>query len=137
MISQISGGSRTSVGGYAEKDEETAQFDISDRRSLDEVVGWLLDLGHIPSFCTACYREGRTGDRFMSLVKRGKIADCCQPNALMTLMEYLQDYASPQTKEKGLEAIKRELGNISSDKVRELTVAHLKDIENGKRDFRF
>ena len=136
-ISQISGGSRTSVGGYAEKDEETAQFDISDRRSLDEVVGWLLDLGHIPSFCTACYREGRTGDRFMSLVKRGKIADCCQPNALMTLMEYLQDYASPQTKEKGLDAIKRELGNISSDKVRELTVAHLKDIENGKRDFRF
>ena len=100
-ISQISGGSRTSVGGYAEKDEETAQFDISDRRSLDEVVGWLLDLGHIPSFCTACYREGRTGDRFMSLVKRGKIADCCQPNALMTLMEYLYDYASPQTKEKG------------------------------------
>ena len=136
-ISQISGGSRTSVGGYAEKDEETAQFDISDRRSLDEVVGWLLDLGHIPSFCTACYREGRTGDRFMSLVKRGKIADCCQPNALMTLMEYLQDYASPQTKEKGLEAIKRELQNISSDKVRELTVVHLKDIENGKRDFRF
>ena len=136
-ISQISGGSRTSVGGYAEKDEETAQFDISDRRSLDEVVGWLLDLGHIPSFCTACYREGRTGDRFMSLVKRGKIADCCQPNALMTLMEYLQDYASPQTKKKGLEAIKRELQNISSDKVRELTVVHLKDIENGKRDFRF
>ena len=136
-ISQISGGSRTSVGGYTEKDEETAQFDISDRRSLDEVVGWLLDLGHIPSFCTACYREGRTGDRFMSLVKRGKIADCCQPNALMTLMEYLQDYASPQTKEKGLEAIKRELQNISSDKVRELTVVHLKDIENGKRDFRF
>lgn len=136
-ISQISGGSRTSVGGYAEKDEETAQFDISDRRSLDEVVGWLLDLGHIPSFCTACYREGRTGDRFMSLVKRGKIADCCQPNALMTLMEYLQDYASPQTKEKGLEAIRRELGNISSGKVRELTVVHLKDIENGKRDFRF
>ena len=136
-ISQISGGSRTSVGGYAEKDEETAQFDISDRRSLDEVVGWLLDLGHIPSFCTACYREGRTGDRFMSLVKRGKIADCCQPNALMTLMEYLQDYASPQTKEKGLEAIKRELQNISSDKVRELTVVHLKDIENGRRDFRF
>ena len=136
-ISQISGGSRTSVGGYAEKDEETAQFDISDRRSLDEVVGWLLYLGHIPSFCTACYREGRTGDRFMSLVKRGKIADCCQPNALMTLMEYLQDYASPQTKEKGLEAIKRELGNISSDKVRELTVVHLKDIENGRRDFRF
>ena len=136
-ISQISGGSRTSVGGYAEKDEETAQFDISDRRSLDEVVGWLLDLGHIPSFCTACYREGRTGDRFMSLVKRGKIADCCQPNALMTLMEYLQDYASPQTKEKGLAAIRKEMENISSDMVRELTARHLEEIRNGRRDFRF
>lgn len=136
-ISQISGGSRTSVGGYAEKDEETAQFDISDSRSLDEVVGWLLDLGHIPSFCTACYREGRTGDRFMSLVKRGKIADCCQPNALMTLMEYLQDYASPQTKEKGLAAIRKEMENISSDMVRELTARHLEEIRNGRRDFRF
>ena len=136
-ISQISGGSRTSVGGYAEKDEETAQFDISDRRSLDEVVGWLLDLGHIPSFCTACYREGRTGDRFMSLVKRGKIADCCQPNALMTLMEYLQDYASPQTKEKGLAAIRKEMENISSDMVRKLTARHLEEIRNGRRDFRF
>ena len=136
-ISQISGGSRTSVGGYAEMDEETAQFDISDRRSLDEVVGWLLDLGHIPSFCTACYREGRTGDRFMSLVKRGKIADCCQPNALMTLMEYLQDYASPQTKEKGLAAIRKEMENISSDMVRELTARHLEEIRNGRRDFRF
>lgn len=137
-ISQISGGSRTSVGGYAEESAaDTAQFDISDRRSLDEVVGWLLDLGHTPSFCTACYREGRTGDRFMSLVKRGKIADCCQPNALMTLMEYLQDYASPQTRAIGMEVIKRELENIGSDKVRELTVRHLKEIEDGKRDFRF
>lgn len=139
-ISQISGGSRTSVGGYADRPyaaEETAQFDISDRRSLDEVVCWLIDKGHIPSFCTACYREGRTGDRFMSLVKRGKIADCCQPNALMTLMEYLQDYASPQTREKGLEAIRRELAEIGSDKVRELTIRHLEEIREGKRDFRF
>lgn len=142
-ISQISGGSRTSVGGYADDggsrhiDNDTAQFDISDRRTLDEVVGWLLDLGHIPSFCTACYREGRTGDRFMSLVKRGKIADCCQPNALMTLMEYLYDYASPQTKEKGLAAIRKEMENISNDKVRELTARHLEDIMNGQRDFRF
>ena len=143
-ISQISGGSRTSVGGYADGggsrhiDNDTAQFDISDRRTLDEVVGWLLDLGHIPSFCTACYREGRTGDRFMSLVKRGKIADCCQPNALMTLMEYLYDYASPQTKEKGLAAIrKKEMENISSDMVRELTARHLEEIRNGRRDFRF
>ena len=142
-ISQISGGSRTSVGGYAggggrrHIDNDTAQFDISDRRTLDEVVGWLLDLGHIPSFCTACYREGRTGDRFMSLVKRGKIADCCQPNALMTLMEYLYDYASPQTKEKGMAVIRKEMENISSDMVRELTARHLEEIRNGRRDFRF
>ena len=103
-VSQISGGSRTSVGGYAvpeAKEEDSSQFDVSDRRTLDEVVSWLLDLGHIPSFCTACYREGRTGDRFMSLVKRGQIANCCQPNALMTLKEYLEDYASPETKENG------------------------------------
>lgn len=141
-ISQISGGSRTSVGGYASgpdhtEDEDSAQFNISDRRSLDEVVGWLLDMGHIPSFCTACYREGRTGDRFMSLAKRGRIADCCQPNALMTLMEYLQDYASPQTKAKGLRVIQEELSRIGSVKVRGLTLRHLKEIEEGKRDFRF
>ena len=138
-ISQISGGSRTSVGGYADAagQEDTAQFDISDTRTLDEVVGWLIDKGHIPSFCTACYREGRTGDRFMSLVKRGKIADCCQPNALMTLMEYLCDYASPQTREKGLEAIRKEIKEIRSDKVRDLTLKHLKEIEAGRRDFRF
>ena len=138
-ISQISGGSRTSVGGYADASGQgdTAQFDISDTRTLDEVVGWLIDKGHIPSFCTACYREGRTGDRFMSLVKRGKIADCCQPNALMTLMEYLCDYASPQTREKGLEAIGKEIKEIRSDKVRDLTLKHLKEIEAGRRDFRF
>ena len=161
-ISQISGGSRTSIGGYAEcrdtgtassataKDDDgngkpacgetagsTAQFDISDKRSLDEVVGWLLDNGHIPSFCTACYREGRTGDRFMSLVKTGKIADYCQPNALMTLMEYLQDYASPETRAKGLAAIGQGLGNIRSGKVRELTGHRLAEIEAGRRDFRF
>ena len=102
-ISQLSGGSHTSVGGYVrqeEYDETTSQFDVSDRRTLDEVVGWLLDLGYIPSFCTACYREGRTGDRFMSLVKSGQIANCCQPNALMTLKEYLEDYASPETSRK-------------------------------------
>ena len=138
-ISQISGGSRTSVGGYADAagQGDTAQFDISDTRTLDEVVGWLIDKGHIPSFCTACYREGRTGDRFMSLVKRGKIADCCQPNALMTLMEYLCDYASPQTRGKGLEAIGKEIKEIRSDKVRDLTLKHLKEIEAGRRDFRF
>ena len=139
-ISQVSGASRTSVGGYAEKKEEednSAQFDVSDNRTLDEVVKWLLDLGYIPSFCTACYREGRTGDRFMSLVKSGQIANCCQPNALMTLKEYLEDYASESTKESSVEIIEKELMSIKSDKVRKLVLQHFKDIENGKRDFRF
>ena len=139
-ISQVSGASRTSVGGYAEKEEEednSAQFDVSDNRTLDEVVKWLLDLGYIPSFCTACYREGRTGDRFMSLVKSGQIANCCQPNALMTLKEYLEDYASESTKESSVEIIEKELMSIKSDKVRKLVLQHFKDIENGKRDFRF
>lgn len=110
-VSQISGGSRTSVGGYAEKElpeENSAQFDVSDTRTLDEIVSWLLDLGYIPSFCTACYREGRTGDRFMSLVKSGQIANCCGPNALMTLKEYLEDYASEDTRKKGLALIRKE-----------------------------
>ena len=138
-ISQISGGSRTSVGGYAvpEKEEEnSAQFDVSDNRTLDEVVNWLLKLGYIPSFCTACYREGRTGDRFMSLVKSGQIANCCHPNALMTLKEYLTDYAKPHTKELGENLIQNELANIPNPKVRELVIQHLTDIENGERDFR-
>ena len=139
-ISQISGGSRTSVGGYAvpeTKEENSAQFDISDRRTLDEVVNWLLDLGHIPSFCTACYREGRTGDRFMSLVKRGQIANCCQPNALMTLKEYLEDYASPETREKGIRLIHGEMERIPNPKIREIALRNLHEIEEGKRDFRF
>lgn len=137
-ISQISGGSRTSVGGYVQEEEEnSAQFDVSDTRSLDEVVRWLLKLGYVPSFCTACYREGRTGDRFMSLVKSGQIANCCQPNALMTLKEYLEDYASPETKALGEQVIQKELAHIGSDKVREIVVRNLKEIEEGKRDFRF
>ena len=139
-ISQISGGSRTSVGGYAERElpeNNSAQFDVSDTRTLDEVVNWLLDLGHIPSFCTACYRAGRTGDRFMSLCKSKQISNCCHPNALMTLMEYLQDYASPETKKVGLELIQKELENIPSEKVKRLTEEHLADIVNGQRDFRF
>ncbi|MBE6051481.1 MAG: [FeFe] hydrogenase H-cluster radical SAM maturase HydG [Clostridium sp.] len=139
-ISQVSGASSTSVGGYAEKENEednSAQFDVSDDRTLDEVVRWLLDLGYIPSFCTACYREGRTGDRFMSLVKGGKIANCCQPNALMTLKEYLEDYASEATKESAKAIIERELKNIPSEKVHDLVLKHFKDIEEGKRDFRF
>ena len=139
-VSQISGGSRTSVGGYVEEetvDENSAQFDVSDRRTLDQVVSWLLDLGYIPSFCTACYREGRTGDRFMSLVKSGQIANCCHPNALMTLKEYLEDYACQETKEKGIRVIERELQNITREKTREICRKNLAEIENGKRDFRF
>ena len=138
-ISQISGGSRTSVGGYAERElpeNNSAQFDVSDTRTLDEVVNWLLDLGHIPSFCTACYREGRTGDRFMSLVKSGQIANCCAPNALMTLKEYLEDYASEDTRKKGLKLIEKETEHIPNPKIREIAIRNLKAIAEGKRDFR-
>ena len=137
-VSQISGGSRTSVGGYCEEEEEdSAQFEVSDTRTLDQVVNWLLGMGYIPSFCTACYREGRTGDRFMRLVKSGQIANCCQPNALMTLKEYLEDYASPDTKEKGLKLIQSEIPKIPSEKVRQVVLKHLNEMENGMRDFRF
>lgn len=139
-VSQISGGSKTSVGGYAEpeaEEESSAQFDVEDTRTLDEIVNWLLSLGHIPSFCTACYREGRTGDRFMSLVKSGQIANCCQPNALMTLKEYLEDYASEDTKAKGEALIKRELDHIPNEKVARIAVDNLTKIAAGSRDFRF
>ena len=139
-ISQISGGSKTSVGGYAEpepEEEKSAQFDVSDTRTLDEVINWLMTMGYIPSFCTACYREGRTGDRFMALCKSKQIQNCCHPNALMTLKEYLVDYASPETKRIGLELIRKELGNIPKEKVRDIVVERLEKIENGERDFRF
>ena len=138
-VSQISGGSRTSVGGYTteERHDETAQFDVSDTRPLDDVVRWLLEQKHIPSFCTACYREGRTGDRFMALCKSGKISYCCTPNALMTLKEYLMDYASPLTRAAGEKMIAESLTDIPEGRVRDLTVERLKAIENGSRDFRF
>lgn len=139
-VTQLSGGSRTSVGGYAEEEKEednSAQFEVDDKRSLDEIVNWLLKLGFIPSFCTACYREGRTGDRFMKLVKSGQIANCCQPNALMTLKEYLEDYAEPDTKEKGEAVILKELGNITNEKVRGIAEDYLVQVHDGKRDFRF
>ncbi len=138
-VSQLSGGSRTSVGGYAapEEAEHSEQFDVSDTRTLDEIVNWLLELGYIPSFCTACYREGRTGDRFMSLVKSGQIANCCQPNALMTLQEYLEDYASEETRRRGEAVIQRELEKVASDKIRAAAARNLEEIRHGKRDFRF
>ena len=139
-VSQISGGSRTSVGGYAEpepEEENSAQFDISDHRSLDEIVNWLTEMGFIPSFCTACYREGRTGDRFMSLLKSGQISNCCQPNALMTLKEYIMDYASEETKKNAEALIEKEIENVTNPKVRDIAKERLKMIEEGKRDFRF
>ncbi|MGC7871269.1 [FeFe] hydrogenase H-cluster radical SAM maturase HydG [Desulfosporosinus sp. SYSU MS00001] len=139
-ISQISGGSSTSVGGYVEpeaEDDNSAQFEVNDTRTLDQILNWLLGMGYIPSFCTACYREGRTGDRFMKLVKSGQIANCCQPNALMTLKEYLEDYASPDTKKKGEAVIEKEIPNIPNEKVRTIASTHLNEIKDGKRDFRF
>ena len=139
-ISQISGGSRTSVGGYAVEEtpeENSSQFDISDKRTLDEIVSWLLELGYIPSFCTACYREGRTGDRFMSLVKTGQIANCCSPNALMTLQEYLEDYASPETKALGTKMIREQMERIPNPAIKRRAIENLKYIGEGKRDFRF
>ena len=139
-VSQISGASRTSVGGYCEpepEDENSEQFDVSDKRTLDEVVRWLMELGFIPSFCTACYREGRTGDRFMSLLKAGEIQNCCHPNALMTLQEFLCDYASPETKELGENVIAQELLNVPKEKVREIARQNIEKIKGGMRDFRF
>ena len=138
-VSQISGGSRTSVGGYCEEERphDTEQFDVSDNRTLDEVVNWLMRSGYIPSFCTACYRQGRTGDRFMSLCKSGQIQNCCQPNALMTLKEYLVDYASEDTKIIGNELINNEINNIGKDNIKETVRAELLKIEKGKRDIYF
>lgn len=138
-ISQISGGSRTSVGGYVEpvRDDSSAQFDVSDTRTLDEVVKWLMELGYIPSFCTACYRAGRTGDRFMSLLKSGQIVNCCQPNALMTLKEYLEDYAAEDTKRIGEELIAKEILKVPDENVRKKAMEYLSEMNGGKRDFRF
>ena len=140
-VSQLSGGSRTSVGGYTTvepEDAKTDQFELEDRRTLDEVVRWLMEMDYLPSFCTACYREGRTGDRFMSLLKSGQIQNCCHPNALMTLQEYLMDYASPATKAIGDKLIDKEVWNVTNEKVREIVINDLRMIrENNRRDFRF
>ncbi|MEG1410529.1 MAG: [FeFe] hydrogenase H-cluster radical SAM maturase HydG [Terrisporobacter sp.] len=141
-VSQMGGGSKTSVGGYNQenKDEEgttSEQFDVNDTRSLDEIVNWLLNMNYIPSFCTACYREGRTGDRFMALCKNEQISNCCQPNAIMTLKEYLEDYAKEDTKEVGEHLIEKEIKKIPKDKVREIVEDRLVKIAEGQRDFRF
>ena len=140
-ISQISGGSKTSVGGYAhpenESEEDTAQFDISDRRTLDEVIKWLMELGYVPSFCTACYREGRVGDRFMAICKEQQIHNFCHPNAIMTLEEYLQDYASEETEKVGDALILKELETLGDKKIRAVVEENLTKIKQGERDFRF
>lgn len=138
-VSQISGGSRTSVGGYQEEERphDTEQFEVSDERTLDEVVNWLMSAGYIPSFCTACYREGRTGDRFMALCKSGQILNCCHPNALMTLKEYLIDYASEDTRKIGEKLIEKELEKITNPKVKKTAKDYIAQMENGERDFRF
>ena len=137
-VSQISGASKTSVGGYAKEEiENSEQFDVSDQRSLDEVVNWLMQMGHIPSFCTACYREGRTGDRFMTLCKNKQILNCCHPNALMTLQEYLEDYASDDTKKLGKELTAKELELIPNPNVKQLATEYIQNISCGRRDFRF
>ncbi len=139
-ISQISGGSKTSIGGYAEgntTEEDSSQFDVTDTRSLDEVMKWLMELGYLPSFCTACYREGRTGERFMEICKSKQIQNCCHPNALITLKEYLEDYASEGTKLVGEKLIEKELAEFENSKVKEILTDNLKKIEAGERDFRF
>ena len=141
-VSQISGGSKTTVGGYAETSENeevgTDQFELEDTRTLDDIVKWLMEMDYVPSFCTACYREGRTGDRFMQLCKSGQIQNCCHPNALMTLKEYLTDYASPETKAIGDKLIEKEIDTIPKEKVRQIVIDNLKVIEeDNRRDFRF
>ena len=139
-VSQISGGSSTSVGGYVEKEkpeDSSAQFDVDDTRTLDEIIGWLLERGYVPSFCTACYREGRTGDRFMRLAKSGQIGNVCQPNALMTLKEYLLDYASEGTRDRGEEVIAEEIERIKHPIVKQKAQDYIDQLEGGKRDFRF
>lgn len=139
-VSQISGGSRTSVGGYVDEEpeeESSAQFDVSDRRTLDEVLRWLMEMDYLPSFCTACYREGRTGDRFMQLCKAGQIQNCCLPNAIMTLKEYMEDYASPETYKAGEQVIDSQINDITNERVKEIVRERLEKIEQGERDFRF
>ena len=139
-ISQISGGSKTSVGGYDKDDyteEDSSQFDVVDNRPLDEVLNWLMEIGYLPSFCTACYREGRTGERFMEICKSKQIQNCCHPNAIITMKEYLQDYASEKTKKTGDKLLEQEILKIENEVTRKKTSEILKEIENGKRDFRF
>ena len=137
-VSQISGGSRTSVGGYVEEEEENSkQFEISDNRSLDDIIKWLSDIGYLPSFCTACYIEGRTGDRFMAFAKSGQIKNFCQANAIITLKEYENDYAKEETKKSIDKVMANEIERVPNEKVKMKLVDALKGIDEGRRDFKF
>lgn len=134
-ISQMSAGSATGVGGYKEGVESHTQFEVVDERDAMSVIKWIMDEEMIPSFCTACYRSGRTGDRFMSLAKSGNIKNVCLPNALMTLAEYTLDYGDEEFKQKARETIEREIPKIENEKIRELTRANIEKIKQGQRDF--
>ncbi len=139
-ISQISGGSKTTVGGYFNpmpENENSAQFDVSDRRPLDEVIKWLMQLGYLPSFCTACYGSGRTGDRFMEVCKNQQIHNFCHPNAILTLKEYLEDYASEETKKIGYDLIEREVETLEAENIKKTVKEDLVKIEAGGRDYKF
>lgn len=139
-ISQMSGGSKTSVGGYFNpmpEDEDSAQFDISDRRPLDEVIKWLMKLGYLPSFCTACYGSGRTGERFMEVCKKQQIHNFCHPNAILTLKEYLDDYATEETRQIGNKLIDKEISTIKDEKISQAVKSYLEKIKTGERNFKF
>ena len=139
-VSQVSGGSKTSVGGYFNpmpENENSAQFDVEDRRPLDEVIRWLMKLGYLPSFCTACYGSGRTGERFMEICKGQQIHNFCHPNAIMTLDEYLQDYASDETKKVGENLISKEVEALENSEIKAVVKKNLDKISKGERNFKF
>ena len=137
-ISQISAGSKTTIGGYKQALQQAAevsgQFELNDSRSSGEVIRDTIKLGFIPSFCTSCYRLGRVGGDFMDMAKPGLIKLFCHPNALTTLMEYLEDYADEETKILGYDLIERELTNIPDEKIQKKTKINLERIKNGDRD---
>jgi len=147
-ISQMSAGSCVGVGGYKKQldklkgiqdgvIDDTPQFEVADHRSPDEILRHICEAGYIPSYCTACYRKGRTGDRFMALAKTGEIQNVCQPNALLTFKEYLMDYASPETRAIGEKAIQKHLEMIKNPDIKQMTIKELQKIEEGTRDLYF
>lgn len=133
-ISQVSGGSSVEVGGYTDREHNGSQFKVADERTAQDIIYWLMDENLVPSFCTACYRKGRTGDRFMSLAKSGNIKNVCLPNALMTLKEYSIDYGNDNFKQKAEKIISDKINDIENEKVRALVIENLKKLEQGERD---